>query len=162
MAKDKNAAAPKDEVVDTFDNIGGSDSSRTVKEQDPFENLPSFVPDKNWKVGRKLCGRVVGSKRIFSDKFTAGKLVNGKMSRMRHILEDTKGQKFVLWGVGALDVIMDRVVPGQYVEIEFKGRAEKPLKAGQTPPYVFGVFSDQPLRDLDSMEQEMAQVEDHG
>lgn len=152
-----------DELVqDTYENIGGSDAGRTVKEQDPFENLPSFVPDKNWKVGRKLCGRVVGSKRIFSDKFTAGKMVNGKMSRMRHILEDKNGQKFVLWGVGALDVIMDRVVAGQYVEIEFKGRAEKPLKAGQTPPYTFGIWSDAPLRDLDSLEHEMAQVEDHG
>lgn len=160
MAKEKNAPVnAKDEVQATYDDIGGSDN-REVKAQDPFENLPSFVPDKNWKVGRKLCGRVIGSKRIFSDKFSAGKMVDGKMSRMRHILEDVKGNKFVLWGVGALDVVMSRVAPGQYIELEFKGKADQPLKAGQSAPYVFGVFSDAPLRDPDAqMQQEM--VEDH-
>lgn len=161
MAKEKNAAPAKDDVQETYEEIGGSDTSRTnLKEQDPFENLPSFVPDKNWKVGRKLCGRVVGSKRIFSDKFQAGKMVDGKMSRMRHILEDVKGNKFVLWGVGALDVIMSRVVPGQYIEIEFKGKAEKPLKPGQSVPYVFGIFSDTPLRDPDATAEAEA-AEEH-
>lgn len=149
----------KEETVDTFDNIGGAAKGVQVKEVDPFENLPSFVVDKNWAKGRKICGNYVSSKLIFSDKFTAGRIdpTTGKMSRMRHILEDvTSKQRFVIWGVGSLNVIMARLDAGQYVELTFTGRADKPLKPGQSAPYTFKVASDRPLREPDA---EIAAVE---
>lgn len=149
MAKKPDVAV--DEVADTFDNIGGATSVAGVKEVDMFAELPSFVADKNWKVGRTLAGKFVSSKKIFSDKFTAGRVdaETGKVCRMRHILEDAKGNRFVIWGLGSLDVIFKRLRPQQYVELTLTGRAEKALKAGQTPPYTFTVKSNQDLIDLD-------------
>lgn len=142
---------------DTFDGIGGVDNAAAAKEVDVFAELPSFVVDKNWKQGRTLAGKFISTKMIFSDKFTAGRIdpKTGKMCRARHILEDAKGNKFVIWGVGTLNVVMARLRPNQYVELTYIGRAEKALKAGQTPPYTFTVKSNQEMLDLDSVPEEV-------
>jgi hypothetical protein len=161
MAKNtaNNNARGADDVQETYDDIGGAAKGVQTKEVDPFENLPAFVVDKNWSKGRTICGKYLSSKLIYSDKFTAGRIdpQTGKMCRMRHILEDVNSSKrFVVWGVGSLNVIMNRLAEGQYVELTFTGKADKPLKPGQSAPYTFKVKSDKPLRDPDLPIEEMA------
>lgn len=152
MAKnEKPVQAATDEVQDTFDGIGGAVNTEGLKEVDLFATLPSFVADKNWVVGRVLAGKWVSSKKIFSDKFSAGTIdkATGKKCRMRHILEDAKGNKFVIWGLGGLDIIFKKLRPMQYVELTYTGKAAKPIKVGQSCPHEFIVKSNQDLLDLD-------------
>jgi hypothetical protein len=153
MAKNQKATEAHDEQApaETFDDIGGVSKNVETKEVDLFESYPSFVPDKNWKIGRTLAGVYVSSKKVFSDKLTAGRIdkETGKMCRMLHALEDANGNRFALWGTGTLDLMFSRAVPGQYLEITLTGKADKPLKPGQSAPYLFTVKSDRDFVDAD-------------
>jgi hypothetical protein len=165
MAKNDKAvqaAEAADEVTqDTFEGIGGAVNTEGLKEVDLFATLPSFVADKNWVVGRILAGKWISSKKIFSDKFSAGSIdkATGKKCRMRHILEDAKGNKFVIWGLGGLDIIFKKLRPMQYVELTYTGKAAKPIKVGQSCPHEFTVKSNQDLLDLDDAPESIKETD---
>lgn len=108
-------------------------------EANPAQNIPSFVPGKNFAAGMTLTGRFVRTDRVYSDKFTAGKKdTNGKTYRDLHILEDMKSKElFGIWSVGILSNFFDQVPTEAPVKVEYLGLAEKALKPGQSAPHDF-------------------------
>lgn len=139
--------------------IGMVVAQRTAKEVDPFENTPTFVPGKNLAAGRVLAGLYIRTKRVFSEKLTAGKIdpKTGRRYRDLHVLEDaTSGQKFGIWSTGQLAAVLPRLSEGQYVEIEYTGLATKSLKPGQSPAHQFKVRVEGQLNDLPAYEDDSA------
>ena len=112
-----------------------------AEEVDPFESIPTVVPGKPGfdKVGQVLAGIFVRTKRVVSDKFTAGRIdpKTGETYRLLHILRDAKGVVFGIWSVGQLGAAMKCLSEGDYIEVIFDGQAEKALRPGQTPPFMF-------------------------
>lgn len=135
--------------------IGLADAtlSGKLRELDPMEQIPSFVPGKNLEKGQTLAGRYVGTKRVLSEKFKGGKRnADGKKYRDLHTLRDVKsGEKFGIWSVGALGIIFDRAraetaeQPGQYLELKYLGQDGKPIREGESPSHEFDVKSNEEL-----------------
>lgn len=114
--------------------------SQGAEEVDPFEAIPTVVPGKPGfdKVGAVLAGFFVRTKRVVSDKFTAGKVdpKTGETYRLLHILRDAKGVVFGIWSVGQLGAAMRGLDEGDYIEVIYNGLGE-PLRKGQDAPHTF-------------------------
>jgi len=138
--KDKNQ---EPEMTNTAPRSFGQvdkDLTASAKEVDPFESIPTVVPGKpGFEEGETLAGKFVRTKRIYSDKFTAGKVdeTTKKTYRDLHVLMDSAGTTYGIFSVGALGAAFKCLVPGDYIEVTNTGRAEKALRPGQTPPYTF-------------------------
>jgi hypothetical protein len=116
-----------------------NEMEQQLKEVDPLQNIPTFVPGKpGFEEGDKLGGYYVGTKRVYSDKFTAGKRdETGRIYRDLHILRHPKHGRFGIWSVGSLGFVMERLAPNEYIVVEYTGLAEKALKPGQSAPHTF-------------------------
>ncbi len=134
-------AAPDAAPEVDMSQFGLPGQNRSVKDVNPFENIPSFVPGKNLEPGRTLAGTYLRTKRVVSDKLTAGKRdANGKRYRDLHILKDARtGAKFGVWSVGQLGAVIPFLKVGQYVEMEYLGLAEKSIRPGQSPAHEFKI-----------------------
>lgn len=108
---------------------------------DVLDSMPTFVPAKpGFEIGKTLAGYYLGTKRVISDKFTAGKTNDeGEKYRDLHMLKDAKGRAFGIWSVGQLGFIMRRVSVGQLVAVTYEGRLEAAIKPGQQPPHNFTI-----------------------
>jgi hypothetical protein len=106
---------------------------------DPLEQTPTFVPNKpGFEAGATLGGVYIRTKRVYSDKLMGGKRDDaGKKYRELHILRDSKGRHFGIWGVGQLDWAFARIAPGQYIAVTYEGMVGKPLRPGQSAPHAF-------------------------
>lgn len=106
---------------------------------DPSENAPTFVPGKNWAIGQVLAGRYLETRRIYSDKFTAGKKdADGRIYRDLHILADLKtGKEYGIWSVGVLANFFRQCPVLAPVKLTYNGIAKEALKKGQNPPHDF-------------------------
>lgn len=139
--REETTNATMEEVPFTLGQVDKKLSAEAV-EIDPFESIPTVVPGKpGFETGRTIAGFFVRTKRVVSDTFTAGKIDpdTGETYRDLHILRDTaSNQMFGIWSVGQLGAAMKGLEAGDYIEIENKGLAEKPLKKGQNPPHLFG------------------------
>ena len=136
-----------DEPTSTDIDFGALDQGveQRLSEVDPLENIPCFVPGKaGFEAGKKLAGEYVGTKRVYSDKFTAGKKEDdGRIYRDLHIFRNTvHNKKFGIWSVGTLGLVMSRIAPGQLLSVEYTGLAEKSLKPGQSAPHTFKFLGD--------------------
>lgn len=110
-----------------------------LEEVDPLQNIVTFVPGKpGWTVGMKKSGVLVGTKRVFSEKFTAGKKdENGKKYRDLHILRHPQHGLFGIWSVGTLGYALEKPeMIGRFIVIEYTGLGEA-LKVGQSAPHTF-------------------------
>lgn len=148
MAKGtKNAGTVEQPITDepNRSDLNFGEIPRELQQQlqdvDPLQNAPSFVPGKpGFEVGEKLGGYYVGTKRVYSEKFTAGKrdeANGGKIYRDLHILRHPQHGKFGIWSVGSLGFVMEKLAPNEYIMIEYTGLAEKALKPGQSAPHTF-------------------------
>lgn len=135
---------PNQTAKTTTDAVAGKDvgvapKGVTFASVNPGDNIPNFVPGKNWTTGQTLSGRFVRTDRVYSDKFTAGKKdASGKIYRDLHILEDlTNGSLFGIWSVGVLSNFFDQVPEEAPVAITYRGLGEKAFKPGQSAPHTF-------------------------
>lgn len=141
MAKTEKKQAAQDEQNPpiTFGQVD-EQLSAGAEEADPFESIPTVVPGKPGfdQVGAVLAGTYVRTKRVVSDKFTAGKIdpKTGETYRLLHILRDAKGVTFGIWSVGQLGAAMRCLEEGDYVEVIYNGLGE-PLRKGQDAPHTF-------------------------
>lgn len=123
------------------DQLGRDDESltSTLKETDPFEEIPTFTPGKpGFEQGRSFSGNFCYTKRVYSEKFLAGKKdVDGRKYRDLHVLEDKNGNKLGLWSVGQLGYMFSKVEQGQYIKVQYDGKTETALKPGQSPSHNF-------------------------
>jgi hypothetical protein len=121
--------------------IGQGDFSNLpaqVTDFNAFENIPCFVPGKNLEEGMTLKGRFRLTKRVFSEKFTAGKKDEaGRKYRDLHILTDAKERAFGIWSVGKLNAAMSHLVLGDYIEVTYEGKDLESLRPGQSPAHHF-------------------------
>lgn len=103
------------------------------------ENMPNFVPGKNWAVGQSLGGIYVRTERVYSSKFKAGKKDrDGKKYRDLHVLEDVNSKAlFGIWSVGILGNFFEQVPPNAPVKLTYKGLGDKPFKEGDNAPHTF-------------------------
>lgn len=141
MTKKQTAPANdevKDDVVAGKD-IGAKPADVNFAPANPGENMTTFVPGKNWKLGQILTGKYVRTERVYSNKFTAGKKdAEGKTYRDLHILEDlTNKSLFGIWSVGILGNFFEQTPDEAPVSITYKGLADKPIQAGQSVPHAF-------------------------
>jgi len=107
------------------------------------ENMPNFVPGKNWGVGQALGGVYVRTERVYSPKFKAGKKdpITGKKYRDLHVLEDmSKKTLFGIWSVGILGNFFEQVPPNAPVKLIYKGLGDKPFKEGDNAPHTFETY----------------------
>lgn len=154
MAKNKNVNVDEMEnhALQPGVEIGAPDTTAAVETAELIKNNPAFVVDKNWSIGAKLAGRYLGTSRVYSEKFTAGKVETaegpnkGKKFRDLHNLVDTKGNEFGIWSVGTLGELFSRLPRNAYVVLTYTGRAEEALKPGQTPPYTFDIQIEKGVR----------------
>lgn len=142
MGKKSQNTNISDEPVRTDLNFGEIDTGLEAKltDVDPLQSIPSFVPGKpGFEEGDRLAGYYVGTKRVYSEKFTAGKREEGtgKLYRDLHILRHEKHGKFGIWSVGALNWVMPKIEPGKFIVVTYTGLGEKPLKPGQNAPHTF-------------------------
>ena len=151
----KNRNEMTDEVTneqaDLAGTIGREDEilEASLREVDPFEEIPTFTPGKpGFEAGMHYAGKFVRTKRVYSDKFTAGKIdaETKKTYRDLHILEDKNGKKFGLWSVGQLGYMFEKTEAGQYIKVVYEGKAEEALKAGQSPAHNFKFFTIEPTQ----------------
>lgn len=121
--------------------LGRDDESieKNLEETDPFENIPTFTPGKpGFEEGRTFAGTFCMTKRVYSEKFLAGKKdVDGRKYRDLHVIEDKNGKKFGLWSVGQLGYMFSKTEVGQYVKVRYDGKASEALKQGQSPSHDF-------------------------
>jgi hypothetical protein len=112
---------------------------KNLVEVDPFENIPSFTPGKpGFETGVTFAGTYVNTKRVYSEKFLAGKKdVDGRKYRDLHILRDSKNRNFGLWSVGQLAYMFSKLEAGNYVQVTYDGLANEAIKAGQSPSHEF-------------------------
>jgi len=156
MAKNRNNNVT-DEPTRTDLNFGEipAELEQQLQEVDPLQNIPTFVPGKpGFEVGQKLSGYYVGTKRVYSDKFTAGKRdEEGRMYRDLHIMRHPTHGRFGIWSVGVLGMVLERLAPNEYLVVEYTGLAEKAIKPGQSAPHTFkfkGVNLDLDTATMDS------------
>lgn len=141
MAKEqpKAAKAPDEEVTQqvSVNEIGTLDGD--FVEASANENMPTFVPGKNWKQGEVLGGTYVRTDRVYSEKFTAGKKdpVTKKKYRDLHVLEAKDTKLFGIWSVGVLGNFFTQVPANAPVRIEYAGIGDKPFKEGDNAPHTF-------------------------
>lgn len=159
MAKNTGKAM-SDEPTSTDIDFSALDAgvAQRLTEVDPLENIPCFVPGKaGFETGKKLAGEYIGTKRVYSDKFTAGKKEeDGRIYRDLHIMRNTvHNKKFGIWSVGTLGLVMSRIAPGQLLSVEYTGLAAKSLKPGQSAPHTFKFLGDN--LNLDSVTMDEAQ-----
>jgi hypothetical protein len=119
---------------------------------DVLDSMPTFVPAKpGFEIGKTLAGYYVGTKKVVSDKFTAGKVDDqGNKYRLLHMFKDTKGRNFGIWSVGQLAFVMTRVNLNQLVAITYEGRAAESIKPGQAAPHEFTIQAEGELRNPDA------------
>ena len=142
MAKAKK----DDQATDTAVNqqipadLGAADETvmNSLQAYDPYATIPTFVPGKNFEEGMTLVGRVKHTRRVFSNKFTAGKKdKEGNIYRDLHTLTDMKGRDFGIWSVGKLGILA-MLPAGSLIAITYLGRDAEALKPGQAPAHNFG------------------------
>jgi hypothetical protein len=132
-----------------------------LEEADPMESIPCFVPGKpGFEEGKTLGGYYVSSKKVYSQKFKAGKKDDaGKKYRLLHVFKDAKERAFGIWGVGHIDWVMKMLLPKQFIAITYEGLAEESLKEGQNPPHKFSFkgidlkFDPESMREHDEMDR---------
>lgn len=159
MAKNKNQEIQDEVSTNTDLDFGASNAEieGRLSDVDPLENIPCFVPGKQgFEKGKKLVGKYIGTKRVYSDKFTAGKRdEEGRLYRDLHIyLHPIHNKKFGIWSVGTLGMVMSRLAPGELLTIEYTGLAEKSLKPGQSAPHTFRFRGDNVNLDTVTMSQD--------
>lgn len=156
----KNAAAEAPEEAlraSALDFAPDQDLSKQTEDLDPMNSIPTLVPNKpGFEAGQTVGGRYIGTKTVYSNKFTAAKRdEQGRMYRKLHIFQHVKsGQKFGIWGVGQLDWVMSQVdaTNKPYMEVTYEGVGEV-LKQGQSAPHNFK-FKGAGI-DLDRMNEDM-------
>lgn len=146
-AKEANAAPAATDAAPAVDmtQFGQAVATRKTAKVNPFENIPSFVPGKNLEPGRLLAGFYVRTKRVWSEKLTAGKKDprSGKRYRDLHILKDaTTSARFGIWSVGQLGAVLPFLKRDQYVTIEYLGIAAKSIRPGQSPAHDFNITAE--------------------
>ncbi len=103
---------------------GKAQKGKRMEEFNPLETVPTLgVGDLG--VGQLICGTFVGNEVIASNKFKYAREKNeaGVPVQTRHVLEND-GKKYAIWSVGELRLIFSKILPGQYVEITYKGLGE--------------------------------------
>lgn len=141
-SKNASAAAPEDQIrASALDFAPDQDLSKQTEDLDPMNSIPTLVPNKpGFEAGQTVGGRYIGTKTVYSNKFTAAKRdEQGRMYRKLHIFQHVKsGQKFGIWGVGQLDWVMSQVdaTTKPYMEVTYEGVGEV-LKQGQSAPHNF-------------------------
>lgn len=147
--KNKKDIEPTDDIANTeeaqamAEELGRDDDNMgELKETDPFEEIPTFTPGKpGFEEGRSFAGNFCYTKRVYSEKFLAGKKdQDGKKYRDLHVLEDKNGKKFGLWSVGQLGFMFSKVEAGQYIKVVYDGKSEAALKPGQSPSHNFKFY----------------------
>lgn len=122
--------------------LGAIDPSKKamLRNINPMEEIPCVVPNKpGFEKGVTLAGTFLRTNRVYSKKFTAGKVdANGKY-RNQHIFREAAGNLFGIWSVGVLGYAMSKIEAGTYVAITYKGIAAKALREGQSPSHEFDI-----------------------
>lgn len=138
-AANDEAEVPVTDTVQAGKDVGRAPAGLKMSAANPGENMPVFVPGKNWKVGDTLTGRYISTERVYSNKFTAGKKdKDGKIYRDLHTLEDlTDKSLFGIWSVGILGNFFNQVPLEAPVSITYKGLGEEAFKPGQSVPHTF-------------------------
>jgi len=123
-------------------NLGAVDPSKKalLKNINPLEEIPCVVPNKpGFEKGQTLAGTFLRTNRVYSKKFTAGKVDSVGKYRDQHIFRDAAGNLFGIWSVGMLGYAMSKIEAGTYVAITYKGIASKALREGQSPSHEFDI-----------------------
>lgn len=88
-------------------------------------------------LNERVCGFVVNADdRIPSDSEFAQEDADGNTYSDRLVLQSTSGKQFAIWHTNWTRNQSMSLIEGDYVELEYKGQAEKPLKKGQKPPHI--------------------------
>jgi len=111
-----------------------------LKVVDPMAEIPCVVPNKpGFEKGTTLAGTYLRTNRIYSNKFTAGKVDAQGKYRDQHIFRDANGNLFGIWSVGILGYAMTKIQAGTFIAITYKGIAAKALRVGQSPSHEFDI-----------------------
>lgn len=109
-----------------------------LKAVDPMNEIPCLVPNKpGFEAGKTLAGEYLRTNRIYSNKFTAGKVDAKGKYRDQHIFKDASGNIFGIWSVGSLGYVIPKIQAGTFVAITYLGLAKEALKEGQNVPHEF-------------------------
>lgn len=105
-----------------------------------YEQVHTFMPGQDWKEGVTLAGRLIRTRRVFSDKYNNPKYdEQGRPYRDLHEFTDLSGKRFNIWGsVGMLDVRLAEVPLGASVAITYLGRHA--VEGVQGTPHTFKIL----------------------
>lgn len=93
---------------------------------DPMEKIPTLVVGEDLVKGQMVAGTFLVTERLVSDKFTYSKEIDeetGKKVSRRHVLLNG-ATKFAIWNCGELNLIFQKIVAGQYVELTYLGKED--------------------------------------
>lgn len=118
-----------------------------LNEADPFEKMVTFMPGKPGfdKPGvSSFLGKFVRNKRVVNEKSPWARIdtdqdsaTYGKRIVNLMVLEDGRGNKFGIWGVGAIRAAAQCLRTGDVIRITYRGVADEALKPNQNPPHLF-------------------------
>jgi len=113
----------------------------TERPEVEFEQVHAYMAGQDWKEGETLAGRLIRTRRVFSDKYNNPKYDEfGRPYRDIHEFTSmTDGSRFNIWGsLGMLDVRLAEVPLGAGVAITYQGR--KAVEGVQGTPHTFKII----------------------
>lgn len=96
-----------------------------VEEFNPMENIPTLAVGEELKAGMTIAGWYEETQLIESlkFKFATRKGPNGKPAQLRHVLRigSPTGDRLGIWTTGELANTFDKLQPGTFIAITYKG-----------------------------------------
>lgn len=121
-------AAPVDRGVpaDLLKRASALPPEVVVEQYNPMENIPTLAVGEELKAGMTLAGWYEETQLIESMKFRFAqrKGPNGKPAQLRHILRigSPTGERLGIWSTGELANTFDKLQPGTFIAITYKGK----------------------------------------
>lgn len=98
----------------------------TAEEYNPMENIPTVSVGDEFVAGQTICGWYEETQVIASPKFVYSKTRNpdGVPTQLRHVVRtgSPTGDRLAIWSTGELKNTFDKLQPGSFIAITYKGK----------------------------------------
>lgn len=99
-----------------------------VEDYNPMENIPTVAVGEEFTAGMTLAGyfeetQIIASKNF---KYSQEKNADGLPIQRRHVLRvgSPSGERLGIWSTGELRNTFEKLQPGQFIAITYKGKGE--------------------------------------
>lgn len=129
QGKPADAAKPQEGVpADLLKKATAAPTGKKLETWNPMENIPTLAVGDDFKQGMTISGWFEETQLIASPKFTHSQEKNeaGVPVQRRHVLRigSPTGDRLGIWNCGELRVGFEKLTPGTFVAITYKGKGK--------------------------------------